>query len=161
MASVLKWHRFKQEELGLYLLIEDAALSSIISKAFPKNGNENGGFLVGKYRWGNVALIFKEIRPARINSSSMSYIRYTEGMKTVWDTLYEEEGLIYLGEWHSHPKGSSQYSSTDLRTMIELQDDVQMNIKFSIFLIIGGSKASHTLSIYTIYKKTIYGFQRQ
>ncbi len=161
MASVLKWHRFKQDNLGLYLLIEDSALSSIISNAFPKNGKENGGFLVGKYRWGNVALVLKEMRPARINSTSISYIRFTEGMNNVWDTLYEEEGFIYLGEWHSHPRGSSQYSSTDLRTMIELQNDLQMNIKFPLFLIIGGSEISHTIAIYTISKNKIYGFKRR
>lgn len=160
MVSVFKWHRFKQDDLGLYLLIEDRVLSSIISHAFPKNGKENGGFLVGKYRRRNIAIIFKEIQPARFNSTPLSYVRYTEGMEYVWDTLYEKDGLIYLGEWHSHPGGSSRYSSTDLRTMIELKYDAQMNIRFPIFLIIGGSKSFHKLSIYTIFQNKIYGFKR-
>ena len=50
------------------------------------------------------------------------YAHY-QGLENVWEQL-AKEGLQYVGEWHSHPNGSTQYSSTDLAAMIDIEKEV-------------------------------------
>ena len=57
--------------------------------------------------------------------------------------------MYYIGEWHSHPDGTTKYSSTDLRARIEIEKEV--NIGNPILLIVGikhGTLHNHTFYYY-------------
>ena len=67
-------------------------------------------------------------------------------MEKVWEQL-AKDGLRYLGEWHSHPNGSTKYSSTDLATMVEIEKEV--SIENPLLLIVG--VRSDGVSAHTFY----------
>ena len=73
-------------------------------------------------------------------------MRNTKGMEKVWEQL-AKDGLRYLGEWHSHPNGSTKYSSTDLATMVEIEKEV--SIENPVLLIVG--VRSDGVSAHTFY----------
>ena len=100
------------------------------------------------------------------------FMRITKGLENVWEQL-AKEGLQYVGEWHSHPNGSSQYSSTDLAAMVDIEKEV--TIENPLLLIVGvrsSGLSSHTFYCYKNnklleYKKMIdlrelfHGLQEQ
>ena len=63
----------------------------------------------------------------------------TDGMEKIWDDLYKQ-GLIYLGEWHSHPDGNADYSPIDKQAMINIATCDTVAINHPIMLIISISK---------------------
>ena len=60
-------------------------------------------------------------------------------MDSIWENLYEE-GLIYLGEWHSHPGGSASYSFTDKQAIANIATCKRVVIRHPIMLIVSVSK---------------------
>lgn len=72
-------------------------------------------------------------------------------MEPIWDSLYNE-GLIYLGEWHSHPNGSSSYSMTDRKALTNIAESETVNISNPIMLIVGFNK-SRIIEIKAYYYK--------
>ena len=46
-----------------------------------------------------------------------------------------KDGLRYVGEWHSHPNGSTQYSDIDLAAMVDIEKEVA--IENPLLLIVG------------------------
>ena len=114
-----------------------AAVKKQALQAFP---NETGGFLVGRYSDdGKSAIVEMVIAPPKSVAGPTSYQRETDGMNVLWDKLYDE-GLIFLGEWHSHPQGSASYSSTDKTAMTNIATCKTVVIKNPIMLIVALSK---------------------
>lgn len=56
-------------------------MNQILEHAFSGDSVEQGGFLIGKYKDENSAVIYGVVSPIRKNSSYCSFIRYTEGME--------------------------------------------------------------------------------
>ena len=55
----------------------------------------------------------------------------------------------YVGEWHTHPNGSTKYSSTDLNAMIKIAKDDNVVIENPILLILSINKdKSYKFSFY-------------
>lgn len=159
MDLELKEYRFHQPYLQISIIVPIQIMNQIIEHAFSDNSCEQGGFLIGKYKDEYSAVICGVVSPIRKNSSHNSFIRYTDGMQDYWDTLYKDDGYIYLGEWHSHPTTSANYSNIDRNTMIEIYEADSVKIRYPIFLIIGQSKDSPEIKFYTIKNRIIYSYE--
>jgi len=93
-------------------------------------------------------------------------------MEKVWEQL-ANDGLRYVGEWHSHPNCSTQYSSTDLSAMVDIEKEV--SIENPLLLIVSVKRdelSGHTFYCYKDnklleYKKMVdlrelfHGLQKQ
>lgn len=150
---------YQQPLLHLSLNVSRKLMSEIIELAFTEDGCEQGGFLIGRYPNDSTAVIEGIVSPISRECNHSSFVRYTEGMQSFWNALYKEKGLIYLGEWHSHPSMSATYSDVDLRTMIEIAESDTVNIRFPIFLIVGHSKENPDIKFYTICNQTIFTYE--
>lgn len=119
---------FEYKKNNIIVTIEDSVLDEIkeIAKAFYPN--EIGGFLVGRYISNSHAHVSCVLHPSNKNCTPYSYERSTDGMEAEWNRLFENNGFIYLGEWHSHPNGSCSYSITDMDAMrgIALSSEVHI-----------------------------------
>lgn len=125
---------------NLYLEIDNTVVQEILKQALEAFPNETGGFLVGKYSAGNnTATVSLVLTPVKIISSPTCFQRETVGMESVWDELYKE-GLVYLGEWHSHPNGNSMYSATDKKALTNIARSETVVINNPIMLIVSLSK---------------------
>ena len=97
--------------------------------------NENGGMLAGRYSADrHTVYIEKVVVPVEKLTGRTTFMRKTNGLEKVWEQL-SQEGLRYVGEWHSHPNGSTQYSGSDLAAIIDIEKEVA--IENPILMIVG------------------------
>lgn len=132
--------KYKDEENGLYVVIDAQVMRQIEGLAIGECPNENGGMLVGRYSDDRKTVtIERMIAPTGKISTRTSFERNVNGMKEMWKEL-KKDGLRYVGEWHSHPNGSSDYSHTDFKAMKDIEKEV--TIENPLLLIIGVRKGS-------------------
>ena len=128
---------YVNNELRLKILINNDLFYDLCKKAEAGYPNEAGGLLVGRYSTDRKSVIVtKALTPTQETTSPSSYTRKTEGMEPIWQKLYEE-GLQYIGEWHSHPNGNPKYSTEDLNAMRGLYSDEGVTISKPLLLILG------------------------
>ena len=127
--------KYKDGENGLYVAIDAQVMRQIKGLAIGEYPNENGGMLVGRYSGDRKTVtVERVITPTGKNTTRANFERRVDGMKDIWEEL-EKEGLRYVGEWHSHPNGSSAYSHIDFEAMKEIEKEV--TIENPLLLIVG------------------------
>ena len=132
---------------NLYVEIKASVFKQIQSQAESEYPNENGGMLAGRYSVDRrTVYIERVVVPAEKVTGRATFMRNTKGLEKVWKEL-AKEGFRYIGEWHSHPNGSTRYSATDLNAMVAIEKEVV--IENPILLILG--VRSDGLSAHTIY----------
>lgn len=124
-------------ENNLELIIENDLLKEIGELAVNQYPNEFGGFLIGQYTNDFKTVEIKNvILPLKYKGSPTSFLRLTNDIISVFSDVFDNSGQYYVGEWHSHPNGSTHYSQTDLNAMIEIVDCETVSIKNPILLIL-------------------------
>ena len=120
---------------NLYIEIKASVFNQIKLQAEGEYPNENGGMLAGRYSADRHAVyIEKVVVPVEKLTGRTTFMRKTNGLEKVWEQL-SQEGLRYVGEWHSHPNGSTQYSGSDLAAIIDIEKEVA--IENPILMIVG------------------------
>lgn len=125
---------------NLFVTIDDDVVDTMRTSSLAALPNETGGFLVGRYISSNHANIERLATPRKKKCRPYSYERSTKGMNKFWDELYKQ-GLIYLGEWHSHPMGNCNYSYEDCETIKTIASCPNVNINLPLLLIVSLNKA--------------------
>lgn len=122
---------------NLEIVVEDLILAEIENIAVKHYPNEFGGFLLGKYsedfRSVNIESI---ILPTVFKSSPTLFRRSTAKIEKKFKEEFDENHRYYIGEWHSHPDGSTMFSNTDLNAMIETVKSDEVQIKNPLLLIV-------------------------
>lgn len=135
---------------NLEIVVEDYILAEIEKFAIKHYPNEFGGFLLGKYsgdfRSVNVESI---ILPTVFKSSRTLFQRSTAKIEKKFKKEFDENHRYYIGEWHSHPDGSTMFSNTDLNAMIETAKSDEVQIKNPLLLIV--SIDSEKIQDFTFY----------
>ena len=146
---------------NMKLIIEDSLLKKLKKLGVSSYPNECGGFLVGYYSDNNTTLqVTDSILPKKQKSSSFLFERSIDGVKDILFKLFSSKKYFYIGEWHTHPNGSSLYSQTDLNAMVEITNCKTVNITNPILLILSiGQKKVHDFSIYIYDKKGLYKYE--
>ena len=157
----------------LYIEIQASVFNQIQLQAEGEYPNENGGMLAGRYSVDrHTVYIEKVVVPVEKLTSRTTFKRKAKGLEKVWEQLVKD-GLRYVGEWHSHPNGSTQYSNTDLTAMVDIEKEVTIaNPLLLIVGVRGDGLSAHTFYCYKNnkllkYKKMIdlrnlfHGLQEQ
>lgn len=113
--AVQAWETFEVNTIHV-LLAKD--LKEEISSILQSKGNcETGGCLLGCYDKDRkyIYVIYQINEPKDSKCSSCSFVRGCDGLADSIDEvrLKSDNQVRYLGEWHSHPKGTSSPSTTD------------------------------------------------
>lgn len=121
---------------NLSLKISQDILDEMYSKALASFPNETGGMFAGCISEdGHEAIVERLVVPSRTESTYATFVRKTDGMDQMWIEL-SEQGLTYLGEWHTHPKGTTQYSNTDYQAMVGIANDKNVALATPLLFII-------------------------
>lgn len=138
------------ESDDLYIVMQHSVFNQIQLQAEGEYPNENGGMLAGRYSADRrTVYIERLVVPVEKKTGRTIFERNTNGLEKEWSKL-TEEGLCYVGEWHSHPNGSTQYSSTDLATMVDIEKEVA--IENPILLIVGVRNVGISAHVFYCYK---------
>lgn len=135
---------------GLELIIEEELLNKIGNIGFKHFPNEFGGFLTGKYSSDFKKLYIENyILPKKYKGFPAFFERSIDGIIDSFKKLFDQKKQYYIGEWHTHPNGSTMFSQTDLNAMIQIAECETVQIKNPILLILSVSKQN--LNGYTFY----------
>lgn len=105
--------------------------------------NEYDGFLLGCYADDFTRLYIKDfLLVDKYTSSSVEFRRELNSKIHNFENIFQETGLYYIGEWHSHPNASAWYSLTDLQAMNDIVscDTVQLYNPVLLILSISSNK---------------------
>lgn len=143
------------------LIIDDDLLKHIAQLGIEKFPNECGGFLIGHYSDDSKSLYIKDILlPKKQKGLLYLYERSIDGMKQLFNALFEQKKYYYVGEWHTHPNGSSMYSQTDLNAMIEIENCETVNITNPVLLILSiQDRKLKDFSFYIYNNKGLYRYE--
>ncbi|OGX82707.1 hypothetical protein BEN47_18280 [Hymenobacter lapidarius] len=125
---------YTQTQLSLQLVITGECLEQIKQLTQQHYPKEFGGVLVGNYSEdGSCAIVSRIIVPAKFKNSPTSFTPDPACINRQLQALPEQ--LQYLGDWHSHPDGPSQPSSTDRATIAKLATHPNVRTDSPILLI--------------------------
>ena len=95
-------------------------------------------------------VITDTLLPKFFDGSPTLFKRSLKGLYQSLEKFYNKEPKkYYVGEWHTHPNGSTMYSQTDLNAMMEIESCETVNIKNPILLILSINKTK--MRDYTFY----------
>lgn len=141
--------KYIQKECDLYIDLGVKTYGQIIKQTEACYPNETGGMLIGRYSPDKkIAYVEATLSPLKTVSERKAYYRDPSGLESEWAVL-KKRGLQYIGEWHSHPNGSSNYSSLDYEAMKQISSEI--SVKNPLLLIVGirnEGACSHTFYCY-------------
>lgn len=151
---------FFNEHKKVNLSITEEVLQKIKHHALSNYPNECGGFFLGKYSENLNTLEIQDILlPISSNKSSYLFERSIQGLEKIFLDYFQQKNLYYVGEWHTHPNGSSQYSHIDLNAMHEIVACKTVSITNPIMMILSVSKNQvNDFTIYLYDKKGLYKY---
>ncbi|MCB0390555.1 MAG: ThiF family adenylyltransferase [Bdellovibrionales bacterium] len=142
---------FDERQLGPWTIkISARVLDQIREERRIKLPSETGGLLVGAFDTKNMQIYICDILSSPVDSieSPASFIRGKEGVSEAFEEIETKTmgRLRYVGEWHSHPQGSTaRTSSTDIVAISKLAAVMQRDGLPSIMLIMAESE--YTINI--------------
>jgi integrative and conjugative element protein (TIGR02256 family) len=138
--------------------LSDEVLLEMKTTAIGMLPNECGGILIGRYQNELMAAI---VEHTSINQDSKSgqtwFYRGIKGLKNLL-LKHWKDGHYYIGEWHSHPYGSCNPSSTDLESLAQISVTKTAQCNTPILLIIGGYSGSMDEILITVYEPTMKNY---
>lgn len=141
------------ENKNISLRISQALLDEMQGIAIAAFPNETGGMLAGRISADKQeATIECLVMPTKTESTHISFLRETDGMQQTWDEL-AKQGCIYIGEWHSHPNGSTQYSHTDFMAMESIVNDNNVSLITPLLFILSVNNNGVSDTATYIYKR--------
>ena len=101
---------------------------------------EIGGVLVGERLGGDLFRI-ADASVQHGGGTSMTFERDPEQHRLFLENFFARTGhdyarFNYLGEWHSHPSNIALPSGTDVRSMMEIVCDPEVNAAFAVLLVV-------------------------
>ncbi len=134
----------------LELIVEDDLLNRLGRLGVKHYPNEFGGFLIGYYTDDFRTLFVTDfLLPKKYQGSSMGFERSVDGIESAFNKIFVQKKQYFVGEWHTHPNGSTRYSQTDLNAMIKTVECETVRIKNPILLIL--SVNARKITDYTFY----------
>lgn len=145
---------FINKETGLELEISKSLLDEIGKYVLGHYPDEFGGFLLGKYSEDYKRVFVEDIIfPEKYKGTPTRFYRSPLGIENEFRKAYSIKGLHYVGEWHSHPDGSTLYSKDDLNAMKEIVSEETISIENPVLLILAVTKKKINEYQFYFYKE--------
>jgi integrative and conjugative element protein (TIGR02256 family) len=155
--------RLANDTLKLSIDIRDDLLAEMVRhgrKFYPK---EYGGILVGRYSENNTVVMIEEIvLPLNYKASAFSFERGTKGLRDALLKHFKSNPiLVYVGEWHTHPNGSTIPSITDTDALKKIAKHESVFIENPVLVIIALNKIHQEFGFYVWYQNQVYSYEKE
>lgn len=146
---------------NLKIIIKQSLITKIGKISIQHFPNEFGGFLIGRYSTDLKSVEIEDfILPKKYKGTPTLFQRSTDNIEHLFKKEFEINKRYYVGEWHSHPNGSTMYSQTDLNAMIETANCSTVTIKNPILLIISiNNKKINDFTFYCYSEKKLHKYE--
>lgn len=153
---------FKNIEHNISILIPQRSIELMLKELLNHYPNEFGGILIG-LRDKEKTIVLDFVTPTKFSISSKKFVRDNNYLNKELERIYKMSNgkLEYLGEWHSHPDGSTKFSNDDKTTMLKIADDLKVGFDFPFLLIFSLNKKAYDFSIYVTLKKQLIELKKE
>ena len=139
------------------------AYDEIIKDSNKWNPLETGGVFMG-YIAKNDDIVVTDIIDCGDNSKHNRYSfdpdqKYQ--LNEICDIYQQSKGLVtYLGDWHTHPSGTTNLSNRDKRTLVKIATTPEAKVSKPLMGILGGHSEQWVLNVvqFTSGEKSIWPF---
>ena len=155
--------RLANDALKLSIDIRDNLLVEMVRHGQNFYPNEYGGILVGRYVENNTVVRIEEIvLPISYKASAYSFERGTKGLRDALLKHFKSNpSLIYVGEWHTHPNGSTMPSVTDTGALNKIAQDESVFIENPVLVIVALNKLHQEFGFYVLYQDQVYSYVKE
>ena len=123
----------------IYLANADA-YQRMLGEAQRSPGHETGGILVGRtfaVPSGPMLVVVAASGPGAQAERNEDYfapdVREQQHALDYWRGIYAAYGIDYVGQWHTHPPGSTTLSGGDVRQALAILDDANYALPSGLF----------------------------
>lgn len=152
-----------QPELGITLSVPQSFIEEIHVNTINAYPNEVGGYIAGGYsRDGrNIVITHNVISEAQYGAYSMYRTCDMSDVHAQLKDLFEKsKGVIdYIGEWHSHPKMTTEYSHTDFSSIQKQADSKEINTNNPLLMIASIGNGPFEICFRLFYENKLYEFK--
>ena len=129
---------FRSADGRFRLFIGADTLAHILDLCLDSHPLETGGVLIGNYNETlDTAIVIRVTGPPPDSRRRRTtFYRGAQGLRELLRALWRKNAY-YLGEWHYHPGGSPEPSSTDIRRMQEIAESDDARCPEPILLVAG------------------------
>lgn len=136
----------------LSIEIDENLIARIGQLALKHYPNEFGGFLLGKYSDDRkTVFVNSTIQPKTYKGTKNTYERFAGDLVEEFDSEYKRNKNYFVGEWHSHPNGTVNFSSIDMKAIREMVDHDTVQLKNPLLLIVSIGKFDITGHQFYVY----------
>jgi integrative and conjugative element protein (TIGR02256 family) len=114
------------------VLQPDAATVILAEAQVSADGRETGGILLGSVEGGRAVIRHAGRRGPAAVRSSVFFLRDLLHARQLAQHVYDVDGSVWIGEWHTHPGGGAHPSEADLRTYARHLADRELG--FAVFV---------------------------
>lgn len=141
--------RYKEPVNDIEVFFGEGIFKSIEHHALRFVPNEFGGILSG-FALGKSIFIMDTKIPDKFKSTKSTFSREPEILNQYLKKLCDvtDGWLDYVGEWHSHPIGETDFSGHDHQTMREISNTLSVKMKKPLLLIVSFKKREMTSRLY-------------
>lgn len=155
--------KYFQPDLNLYLTIESKSLKKIEELSEDFYPNETGGILVGSYLNAYQEVVISDILlPDDSLNSPFNFQPDHKSLNKKLRNLYRRfNGMIeYIGDWHSHPNGSNQYSTADYKSIKDVADSKKVNTHNPVLLIVAFGANYFDPGFYVYHEGKLFKYKK-
>lgn len=124
--------------------LPQATISKLIEIANFSYPNETGGSLMGYINKDNLDIAVTDIinpGPKAVHKRYSFVPDYNFQEKKIKSIYFKSKRYhTYLGDWHTHPDGSSSLSNTDIKVLKNISEYAPARMPFPIMILLSGNK---------------------
>ncbi len=153
--------KYINNTLGFSVEIPAEILDKIRQLGLEFHPREFGGIFLGKTSPNCSKITITElVIPTEYESKPNGFTRHPHNLNDrIKDEYNRSEGEInYVGEWHTHPNGKSQFSKKDLKAMAAISALTEVKTATPLLLIAGLTKNLYDPALYIYYQSTLQAY---
>ncbi|MBN1188101.1 MAG: ThiF family adenylyltransferase [Bacteroidales bacterium] len=154
---------YNQPSLNLRLIIESDCFKNIETLSRLHYPNEFGGILTGSYLNNYKEVVISNIIcPDNYVNSPYKFEPDPNDLNKKLKIIYKKyDGKIeYVGDWHSHPDNTNQYSPPDFISIEDIAKSSKVNTHNPVLLIAAYNKDSFTPGFYVYHGGKLHRYRK-
>lgn len=120
------------------IVVLSSTAAAAISREAPASvdGRETGGVLLGHDTGGRLVVTVAGGPGTGADRRVDGFVRDLAHAQRLGDDAYDRDSSVWIGEWHTHPKGPRELSAIDMATYRRLLDDDELGFERVVSLIV-------------------------
>lgn len=160
IIDIEEYEYYNRYDIDSSIHISKSVLQTIEEETTFHYPNEFGGVFIG-YKSNENFIITNILIPDEYKNGKTIFVREPGTLNERLSEIYNRTNgkIQYLGEWHSHPDGPTNPSSTDINAMKEIANDKNINIDKPILMIAEVGKVSFDKDLYVYNNKKLKKYE--